>query len=136
MELMKKLNAKTAMSKFARVTGVVLFLGILGVTSAQSEDDYLKMINEEVQDPVYLEKVKNEIVAVKEMESKGKKMNIADAKVSLFTFEDLLKRTSPISYSLYKDFSFAKKTEVHQALIGSNKLSTANQAILDIYTKK
>lgn len=107
------------------------------ISSASDEDEYLKMLSEEISKPEYVSKIKEEISqSEKEEEKQASSKGNKTAIKSFNEFETSLVRRYPSSYTIYNDFKLNQKETVYKTYVATQKMSKAKRKIIDLFLGK
>lgn len=102
---------------------------------AESTDEYLKGLDEEVSSPEYLSKAKRELLESEEQEKRHKQLS-PDAKQglqSITSFEQLLKTEFPASHNIYTQLSKIAQKNIFKHFQKTKLLSSTKRMIIKEY---
>lgn len=125
-------------SSFSKRIGLNVLLFVVPFVSflatASEEDEYLKMLSEEISKPEYVTKIKQEIAqSEKEEKTEASKPGKKAKPDSFKDFEMNLVRKYPSSFKIYNDFKPKQKQEIYSIYASTNKMSKAKRKIIDIF---
>jgi len=122
---------------------VFLYLSASTISISHAEklyitDDYLQGLNDEISSPEYLEEAKKELQETERLEQ-SQTINSAEiqkALVSMYNFEDLLRKKYSSSHSVYSKLPTSSRIIIFDKFKRTKKLSAAKRMIIEKYEAK
>jgi len=122
---------------------VFLYLSASTISISHAEklyitDDYLQGLNDEISSPEYLEEAKKELQETERLEQ-SQTINSAEiqkASVSMYNFEDLLRKKHSSSHSVYSKLPTSSRIIIFDRFKKTKKLSAAKRMIIEKYEAK
>lgn len=118
-----------------------IFASSISITHAKdlyTTDDYLQGLSEEVSNPEYLDKAKQELRATEKLEKSQTTTSaeIQKALFSMYNFENLIRTKYPSSHAIYSKLPVSARILIYDNFKSTKKLSAAKRMIIEKYETK
>lgn len=136
------LNFKSNCILLLNITVACLCLTAASISVSQAEDlyitdDYLRGLSDEVSDPVYIKKAKEDLILSEQHEKdhdSDAASDVRKALISRFNFETLIRTKYPSTHNVYVTLPTSARILIYDEFKNSKKLSTAKRLIIERYS--
>lgn len=130
-------------AKSINVALIFICIFVLSIPASQAKelyttDDYLQGLSDEVSNPEYLDKAKQELRATEKLEQgqTTTSSEIQNALFSMYNFETLLRTKYPSSHAIYSKLPISARIIIYDNFKSTKKLSSAKRMIIEKYETK
>ena len=120
---------------------ICIFASSISVSQAKdlyTTDDYLQGLSDEVSDPKYLDKAKQELRMTESLEQSqtSTSTEIQNALISMYNFESLMRTKHPSTHAVYSKLPVSARILIYDRFKSTKKLSAAKRMIIEKYETK
>lgn len=120
---------------------ICIFASLISVSQAKdlyTTDDYLQGLSDEVSNPEYLDKAKQELHATEKLEQSQNSTSteIQNALISMYNFETLMRTKHPSTHAVYSKLPVSARILIYDRFKNTKKLSVAKRMIIEKYETK
>lgn len=120
---------------------ICIFASSISVSQAKdldTTDDYLQGLSDEVSNPEYLDKAKQELRATEKLEQSqtSTSTEIQNALISMYNFETLMRTKHPSTHTIYSKLPVSARIVIYNKFKSTKKLSAAKYMIIKKYKTK
>ena len=130
-------------SKSLNITLIFISIFASSISASHAKDlyttdDYLQGLSDEVSNPEYLDKAKQELRATEKLEQgqTTTSTEIQNALFSMYNFENLLRTKYPSSHAIYSKLPVSARILIYDNFKATKKLSAAKRMIIEKYETK
>ena len=122
---------------------IFIWIFALSISVSQAKDlyttdDYLQGLSDEVSDPKYLDKAKQELRMTESLEQSqtSTSTEIQNALISMYNFESLMRTKHPSTHAVYSKLPVSARILIYDRFKSTKKLSVAKRMIIEKYETK